>query len=92
MDLDDSSSVSTLSVTYWQSIEQLHAYAQSPAHREGWAWWDEYRKQHNEVGIYHETYFAPAGQWETIYENCMPLGLGESRVLVLGRGICYANV
>lgn len=78
VDLDDSNSLATLNVTYWQSIEQLHAYAQSPAHREGWAWWDEYRKQHNAVGIYHETYFAPAGQWETIYENCMPTGLGKS--------------
>ncbi|KAL8797442.1 MAG: hypothetical protein Q9195_000258 [Heterodermia aff. obscurata] len=77
LDLDSSNSLSALHVSYWQSIEQLHAFAQSPAHREGWAWWDEYRKQHNEVGIYHETYFSPANHWETIYENCMPIGLGR---------------
>ena len=76
IDMDGPNGIKTLNVTYWESIEQLHAYAQSPAHREGWAWWDEYRKKHSDVGIMHETYLSPAGYWETIYENCHPIGLG----------------
>lgn len=48
-------------------------------HREAWSWWDEYRKTHHDVGIYHETYFAPKGSWETIYENMHPFGMGGIR-------------
>ena len=75
--MDGANGIKTIHISYWKSIEHLHAFAHSPSHREGWAWWDEYRKHSSDIGIYHETYLSPAGHWETIYENCQPLGLGE---------------
>jgi len=33
--------------------------------------------KHLSVGIMHETYVVPAGNWETIYHNFVPFGLGE---------------
>lgn len=79
IELNPSGTFTTLTVSYWASIEHLHAFAHGASHREGWAWWDHYRQSHHDVGIYHETYFAPSGNWETIYENMHPFGMGKIR-------------
>ena len=78
LELNPSGTFTTMTVSYWASIEHLHAFAHGPSHREGWAWWDHYRQSHHDVGIYHETFFAPRGSWETIYENMHPTGMGMS--------------
>lgn len=59
-------------------MESLHAFAQGPAHRAGWNWWNRTVKQHPHIGIMHEVYAAPKGHWENIYVNCPPFGMGES--------------
>lgn len=79
IELNPSGTFTTMTVSYWASIEHLHAFAHGPSHREGWAWWDHYRQSHHDVGIYHETFFAPSGSWETIYENMHPMGMGKIR-------------
>ena len=84
IELNPSGSFTTCTLTYWQSIEHLHAFAHAPVHREGWSWWDQYRREHKDVGIYHETYFSPKGNWETIYENMQPFGMGKIRYPVAG--------
>ena len=79
VEVNDSGTVTIVTLSYWQSIEHLHAFAHSPTHVEGISWWDHYRKEHRDVGIMHETYYAPKGNWETIYENMAPFGMGEKQ-------------
>lgn len=71
-------------ISYWRSIEDLHAYAHSPLHREAWLWWEKTLKQNDCVGINHEIFEAPAGHWENIYANFQPTGLGSISVLRKG--------
>ena len=62
-------------ITYWKSVEKLQAYAQSETHRKGMQWFSKNKRPF--LGIIHETYVVPAGNWETIYLNCTPFGLGR---------------
>ena len=75
-EINDGSHITTLTISYWKTVEHLHAFAHSPAHREGWDWWLKGRKEYPHLGIYHETFAAPAGHWENIYENMVPIGMG----------------
>lgn len=34
--------------------------------------------QHPHLGIYHELYQAPRGQWESVYAQCKPLGVADT--------------
>lgn len=55
----------------------------------GWKWYLENtttgemkedggnKGRYNHIGICHETYVVPAGNWETIYYNFTPFGLGK---------------
>ncbi|CAL8579863.1 hypothetical protein XPA_005593 [Xanthoria parietina] len=73
-----SSSPAVVTISYWKSIEHLHAFASGPAHRKGWDWWaSTARKQFPHLGIMHETYEAPKGKWENVYEGFVPIGVGE---------------
>lgn len=58
-------------------MESLQAFAQGPAHRAGWDWWDRTLKQQPHLGIRHEVYAAPRGHWENVYVNFQPFGMGE---------------
>jgi hypothetical protein len=71
-------------ISYWRSISDLHAFAHSPLHRECWAWWEATLKQNDHIGIKHEIFAAEAGQWETLYENFQPTGLGATTFLRRG--------
>ena len=70
-----------VTLSYWKSIEHLHAFAQGPSHKLGWDFWSRTSKQWPHIGIMHETYAVPAGSWENIYQNHHPLGMGELRAL-----------
>ena len=71
-------------ISYWRTIEDLHDYAHSPLHREAWLWWEKTLKENNCIGINHEIFQADGGQWETVYANWQPNGLGASTVLRKG--------
>ena len=71
-------------ISYWRSIEDLHAYAHGPLHREAWLWWEKTLKQNDCVGINHEIFEAPPGHWENVYVNFQPTGLGSTSVLKKG--------
>ena len=68
-------------ISYWRSLEDLHRYNLAATHMETRRWWDKYLKQMPHLGIFHETFSVPAHKWESIYENCHPLGLGQTRMI-----------
>ncbi|GAA1355975.1 DUF4188 domain-containing protein [Streptomyces beijiangensis] len=78
-------------VQYWESKEKLYAYASAPDmfHREAWATLNKKerkgkRRQH--VGLWHETYIAAEGSYESIYGDMPPFGLAAAHgVLPLER-------
>ncbi len=68
-----------LVVQYWRSFEQLTEYARRPdlAHLPAWNRFRKYVGDSGDVGIFHETYRVTDGQYETIYHNMPPFGLGR---------------
>jgi heme-degrading monooxygenase HmoA len=70
----------SLSVMYFRTLEGLHAFAHDKVHREGWDWYNKFTREtgYKHLGIYHETFVAPAGQWETVFDNMPPTLLGAA--------------
>ncbi|KAL8829244.1 MAG: hypothetical protein Q9191_002118 [Dirinaria sp. TL-2023a] len=66
------------SVWYFRSTEDVMAWAHSPVHRRGWELYNKTIKKYNHLGIMHEMYESPAGDWENIYVNHQPVGLASS--------------
>ncbi len=66
-------------VQYWDSFESLEAYARDSdrLHLDAWS---DYNDQADEgaVGIWHETYRISADEYETVYNNNPPRGLGAT--------------
>ena len=73
-----------LIVQYWRSFEHLEAYAKdaSQSHLPAWAAFNRRIRNNGDVGIWHETYKVSAGQYETLYNNMPPFGLGKAGKLV----------
>src|SRR4029450_13382060 len=71
-------------VQYWRSFEQLEAFAKDgdDPHLEGWR--DYWRRVGNSgrTGIWHETFLVRAGEYEAIYGNMPPKGLGKATHLI----------
>ncbi len=76
-------------VQYWRSFEHLEAYARSKD-QEHWPAWVAFNKRvgnsRGDVGIWHETYQARAGDYETVYSGMPPFGLGKVGALVPASG------
>jgi len=70
----------TMMLQYWRSFEALDAYAKNPnqEHLPAWADFNRRVKNSGDVGIWHETYFVHAGEYENIYNNMPPFGLGRA--------------
>ena len=64
---------------YWRSFEQLEAYAKDREgkHYPAWKAFNTKVRKSGDVGIWHETYKVQAGQYECIYSNMPPYGLGK---------------
>lgn len=75
-------------VQYWRSFEQLEAYAKdrSGLHYPVWKEFNTKVKNSNSVGIWHETYIVRAGDYECIYHNMPPYGLGKVGKLIPASG------
>jgi len=71
-------------IQYWRSFEHLEAYAKSRdlAHLPAWQAFNKAVGLNGDVGIWHETYVVQPGQYETIYNNMPPFGLGMAGKLV----------
>ncbi|MFB6780650.1 DUF4188 domain-containing protein [Streptomyces sp. NPDC056352] len=68
-------------VQYWESREKLYAYAAAPDmfHRKAWAMMNrKEKKSRQHVGLWHETYVAPEGSYESIYADMPPYGLAAA--------------
>jgi hypothetical protein len=70
-------------VQYWRSFEHLEAFARDEADPHTAAWRNYWRRvgRENRSGIWHETYLVRAGEYEAIYANMPPFGLGRAGTL-----------
>jgi hypothetical protein len=71
-------------VQYWRSFEHLEAFARDrdDPHLEPWRnYWRRVGKS-DRTGIWHETFLVRAGEWEAVYGNMPPIGLGKATTLV----------
>ncbi|EYC51835.1 hypothetical protein AZ34_12695 [Hylemonella gracilis str. Niagara R] len=70
-------------VQYWRSMEQLLAYAKNKdaVHLPAWRAFNKAIGTDGSVGIWHETYRASAGNYENVYVNMPPFGLGKAGLL-----------
>jgi len=77
-------------VQYWRSFEQLERFARAAdrTHFPAWVAFNKAVASNGDVGIWHETYLVRAGEYECIYNNMPPTGLGKAATLVpvAGRG------
>ena len=80
------------SISYWKSIDHLYAFARGPSHMAGWNWWADTQEQWPHIGIMHETYNVPAGNWENIYQNYHPIGMGELSLFVILEGLKWLTL
>jgi Domain of unknown function (DUF4188) len=77
----------TIMVQYWRSTDALVEYAKSrdAAHLPAWRAFNKLVGTNGDVGIWHETYSVGPGDYESIYVNMMPFGLGKAGRLTPGR-------
>jgi hypothetical protein len=71
-------------IQYWRSFEHLERFAKDTAdpHIEVWRrYWKRVGKSAR-AGIWHETYLVRDGEYEAIYGNMPPRGLGKATTLV----------
>lgn len=71
-------------VQYWRSFEQLEAFAKDKADPHLDVWRQYWRRvgRSSRTGIWHETYLVKAGNYEAVYGNMPPRGLGKAGRLV----------
>jgi hypothetical protein len=71
-------------VQYWRSFEHLEAFArdQDDPHLDVWRRYWKRVGTSDRSGIWHETYLVRAGEYEAIYGNMPPFGLGKAGRLV----------
>ena len=67
-----------MTVQYWRSFEQLHAYAHAKDkdHLPAWTEFNRRVGATGVVGVFHETYLVSAGKYEAVYVNMPRFGLG----------------
>lgn len=64
-------------IQYWDSYEQLEAYARGGQHLAAWRNFNRRVGTDGTVGIYHEAYKVRAGEFECIYGNMPKFGLAK---------------
>jgi len=71
-------------VQYWRSFEQLEAFAKGEGDPHVDVWRQYWRRvgRTGRTGIWHETFLVRDGQYEAVYGNMPPHGLGKAGRLV----------
>jgi hypothetical protein len=71
-------------VQYWRSFEHLEAFARDAEDPHLEAWRTYWKRVGNtaRTGIWHETFLVRAGEYEAVYGNMPPIGLGKVGALV----------
>jgi hypothetical protein len=74
----------TMNVQYWRSFEDLERFANDDAqpHRPAWRTYWKRVGRDPRSGIWHETFLVRAGEYEAVYGNMPPHGLGRAAGLV----------
>jgi Domain of unknown function (DUF4188) len=64
-------------IQYWRSFEDLERFAraQDDPHLTAWRRFNQAIGSDGSVGIWHESYLVPTGQYETVYSNMPAYGL-----------------
>lgn len=72
---------------YWRSYDALERYAHDTGRKHRTAWANFYKRisTGGDVGIWHETYRIAPGNYECVYINMPPFGLGRFNELVPAR-------
>ncbi len=75
-------------VQYWRSFKHLEAYAKNrdSLHLPAWKAFNQKVRSNGDVGIWHETYLVHAVEYECVYNNMPPKGLGKVGELVPASG------
>jgi hypothetical protein len=73
-----------LIVQYWRSFEHLERFANDKDDVHSVVWRNYWKRVGKDTrsGIWHETYLVRAGEYEAIYGNMRPIGLGKAASLV----------
>ena len=73
---------------YWRSTELLLSYAKNreAEHLPAWKAFNQAIGTKGDVGIWHETYKASPGSFESIYVNMPAFGLGKAGTLLPASG------
>jgi hypothetical protein len=71
-------------IQYWRSFEHLEAFARDESDPHLQVWRDYWKRVGKDArsGIWHETFLVRAGEYEAIYGNMPPHGLGQAGRLV----------
>lgn len=69
----------TIMISYWKSTDELLAYARGAKHLKAWREFNKKIGDSETVGIYHETYSVPKGNYETVYGNMPLFGLAKAK-------------
>lgn len=65
-------------IQYWRSFEDLTEYARGHKHLNAWKNFNKKIGSDGSVGIFHETYYAKKGQYESLYGNMPKEGLATA--------------
>ncbi|PSN61252.1 hypothetical protein BS50DRAFT_625507 [Corynespora cassiicola Philippines] len=65
-------------ISYWTSVEKLHEWALGPLHKRGMAMFYNKKKSTPHIGLMHELYVVPKKNWENVYYNFTPFGMGQT--------------
>jgi len=66
-------------IQYWRSFEHLEAFAKDPdPHHDVWRNFVKRVGNSDRSGIWHETFLVRDGEYEAIYTNMPPRGLGKA--------------
>lgn len=70
----------TIMVQYWRSFENLEVYAkaQDAEHFPAWKKFNLKVRDSEAVGVWHETYKVSEGNYESVYVNMPPFGIGKA--------------
>ena len=71
-------------IEYWRSFEHLEAFARDETDPHLAVWRNYWKRvgRSSRTGIWHETYLVRDGEYEAIYSNVPPHGLGKAASLV----------
>ena len=78
----------TVMLQYWRSMDHLMAYAKSrnSEHLPAWRAFNKSVGTNGDVGIWHETYRIRPGDYEGVYVNMQPFGMGRAGELLEATG------